>query len=156
MSDINKVILVGRLGSDPILRQTQSGIPVANFPLATSRRVKNGKSGRSRKVDSEGLGGLTGSEVGAESAAGTSSEISGDSKKTQWHRVVVWGIQGKACADHLRKGSLVYLEGEVRSRKYEDKDGISRMQFEVHADQVSFLSSRGRVPVEALADQTLQ
>ena len=111
MKDVNKVILIGRLGANPVLRETKSGFSVVHFPLATSRRVQ-------------------------------SNEKEGElMEETQWHRVVTWGKQGEICAQHLKKGSSVFIEGSMRSHKYEAKDGQSRMAFEVHAENVSFLGA---------------
>ena len=112
MKDVNKVILIGRLGADPIQRETKSGTSVVHFPMATSRKFREGAEGEGE----------------------TSRE------ETQWHRVVAWGKQGEVCAQYLRKGQPVYVEGMIRSRKYDGKDGVGRVAFEVHADNVSFLN----------------
>ena len=107
MKDVNKVILLGRLGADPVQRETKNGLAVASFDVATSRRGKE-----------EG------------------------EKQTQWHKVVVWGKQAEACATHLKKGHSVFVEGTMKTRKYDGKDGNSRTAFEVHADDVSFIGGR--------------
>jgi single-strand DNA-binding protein len=113
MKDVNKIILIGRLGTDPVQRETKSGYPVTQFPVATSRRMRE-----------EG-------EQEGETVAG---------EETTWHRVITWGKQAETCAQHLKKGQTVFVEGMVRSKKYTAKDGSQRMAFEVHADNVSFLS----------------
>ena len=133
MRDVNKVILVGRLGADPVQRSTRSGTCVAHFPLATGRRVR-------KEGDAEG-------------------EYTGE--ETQWHDVVAWGREGENCAQFLKKGNLAFVEGSIRSHRYEGKDGVERTSFEIHADSVSFLPGRARpegardaqaeVPAEALA-----
>jgi single-strand DNA-binding protein len=115
MKDVNKVILVGRLGADPIQRNTQAGRLVVNFPLATSRKIR--KEADDQKTEVEYL------------------------EETQWHQVVVWGRQGETCAQYLKKGSSVYVEGRVKSHRYDAKDGVQRMAFEVIADEVSFLGN---------------
>jgi single-strand DNA-binding protein len=112
MKDVNKIILIGRLGADPVQRETKSGVPVVHFPIATSRRVRE-----------EG-------------------EAEGFNEETEWHRVVAWGKQAETCAQYLKKGEAVFIEGMMRSRKYDGKDGHSRIAFEVHADNVSFLGGR--------------
>jgi single-strand DNA-binding protein len=111
MKDVNKIILIGRLGADPVHRETKAGMPVIHFSVATSRRipVRSGAEGELLR------------------------------EETQWHRIVAWGKQGVACAQFLKKGAPVYVEGMVRTSKYKDKDGESRYSFEVHADTVSFL-----------------
>ena len=126
MKDVNKVILIGRLGADPVSRETKSGIPVVHFPVATSRRF------RSEGDPEEG-------------------PVSGE--ETQWHRVVAWGRQGLACAEYLRKGNSVYVEGGVRTRKFEGKDGAQRMAFEVHAENVSFLGRTGKIALTDIVQQ---
>lgn len=117
MKDVNRVILLGRLGGNPTHRQTKTGLSVAQFSMATSRRLYR------------------------EDSSGTTSD---PQQETQWHRVVVWGKQGENCAQFLKKGNPVYVEGYLRSRNYEDKTGAQRTSFEVHAENVSFLS--GRIP----------
>jgi len=74
------------------------------------------------------------------------SEFSGskgdEQERTEWHRIVVWGRQAETCAEYLRKGRLVYVEGRMQSRKYEGKDGIERQSFEIVAQNVQFLGGR--------------
>lgn len=123
MRDVNKVILIGRLGADPVQRQTHGGVAVVHFPLATSRRVK---------------------QEGEEAAT---------TEETQWHRVVAWGRQGETCARYLKKGNSVYVEGSVRTRKFEGKEGGERFAFEIHADNVSFLGRSGRVKLEEAGEE---
>lgn len=66
----------------------------------------------------------------------------GEKKETtQWHKIQCFGIQGENCAKYLRKGSLVFIEGEVRYRKYE-KDGVERYATDIYAQNVQFLDSR--------------
>lgn len=113
MKDVNKVILMGRLGSDPKRRETKTGLSVVNFPLATSRRLK-AEPGSTKNYDEE----------------------------TQWHRIVVWGRKGENCAQYLKKGSAVYIEGSMRNHQYDGKDGVKHYSSEVYADDVSFLNRR--------------
>lgn len=112
MKDVNKVILVGRLGADPIQRETKNGKVVVHFSLATSRRIQS---------------------------EGESSEAV--TEETQWHKVLAWGKEGENCAQFLKKGASVYVEGSIRSHKFDGKDGTPRTVFEVYADSVSFLGS---------------
>lgn len=123
MKDVNKVMLLGRLGADPIQRQTQSGVVVANFPIATSRKYKKDET---------------------EDGEGTLAE------ETQWHQVVTWGKQAQSCALYLRKGQKVFVEGMIRSHKYSSKTGEEKVAFEVHAESVSFLESRKNLDPETL------
>lgn len=126
MKDINKVILIGRLGADPVQRQTKEGLAVIHFSLATSRKLQT--EGKAPESPTE---------------------------ETMWHKIVAWGKLGENCAQYLRKGASVYVEGSLRSQKYEGKDGVQRVAIEVHADDVSFLNSpRAKVsePAEAAVD----
>lgn len=129
MKDVNKVILIGRVGADPIQRETRQGVSVVNFPLATSRRLRAEAVGEAVKT---------------EEVFGTEAPAKGEySEETEWHRVVAWGREAESCAQFLRKGQPVYVEGMIRSRKFEAKDGAQRTAFEVHAESVSFL---GKMP----------
>ncbi len=60
-------------------------------------------------------------------------------KQTQWHKAVVWGKQAEVCAKYLTKGSRIYLEGELRTQKWEDKDGIERKTAEISVADIRFL-----------------
>lgn len=62
---------------------------------------------------------------------------------TEWHRVIVWGAHGEACAKHLAKGRQVYVEGRIKTRKWEDKEGNARYTTEIVASNVQFLSGGG-------------
>ncbi|AYF43532.1 MULTISPECIES: single-stranded DNA-binding protein [Halobacteriovorax] len=104
---VNKVILVGRLGQDPELKYTPSGMAVCNFSLATgeSWTDKNGQK----------------------------------QERTEWHRVVVWGKLAELCGQYLAKGRQAYLEGQLQTRSWEDKDGNKRYTTEINARTVQFL-----------------
>jgi len=98
---VNKVILVGRLGGDPEIRHTQDGRPIATFSMATSERWKDKSTGERKE-------------------------------KTEWHRVVVFNENlAKIAGDYLKKGSQAYIEGQLASRKWTDKDGVERTSTEV-------------------------
>ena len=98
---INKVILVGNLGNDPEVRTFQNGGRIANLSIATSENWKDKASGERKE-------------------------------RTQWHRVV---INNEAlvgiCEKYLKKGSKVYIEGQLETRKYTDKDGSEKYTTEV-------------------------
>jgi single-strand DNA-binding protein len=98
---VNKVILVGNLGADPEIRQTQDGRPIANLRVATSESWRDKNSGERRE-------------------------------RTEWHRVVIFS-EGlcKIAEQYLRKGSKVYLEGQLQTRKWEDQSGSERYTTEV-------------------------
>lgn len=115
MRDMNRVILIGRLGKDPVLRETKNGVSVVQFTLATSRKLRASEP--------------------AEPGSATAALI----EKTEWHRIVAWGAEAERCAQYLKKGEAVCVEGEIRSHSYNDKEGTVRLAFEVHADTVRFL-----------------
>jgi single-strand DNA-binding protein len=124
MKDVNKVLLIGRLGGDPVRRETKNGLPVTNFSLATSRKIFSQQEGAESVVERE---------------------------ETQWHKVVVWGKQAETCKQYLAKGQAVFIDGSIRTRKYTHKDGGVRYAFEVHAENVSFLGRKRSAGVFAPA-----
>ncbi len=68
---------------------------------------------------------------------------SGRQERTEWHNVVVWGKQAESCGQYLAKGRQVYIEGSIRSRSYDDKDGNKRYITEIVAQRVQFLGGGG-------------
>ena len=64
-------------------------------------------------------------------------------ERTEWHNVVVWGKQAETCGQFLAKGRQVFVEGSIRSRQYDDKDGNKRYITEIIAQRVQFLGGRG-------------
>jgi single-strand DNA-binding protein len=98
---VNKVILVGNLGADPEIRSTQDGTRVANLRLATSESWRDKMSGERKE-------------------------------RTEWHRVVIFNDRLADIAEkYLRKGSKVYLEGALQTRKWSDNTGQERYTTEV-------------------------
>ncbi len=98
---VNKVILIGNLGADPDVRSTKDGRPVVNLSVATSETWRDRGSGERRE-------------------------------KTEWHRVVIFS-EGlcKIAEQYLKKGSKVYLEGQLQTRKWQDENGNDRYTTEV-------------------------
>lgn len=114
---VNKVILVGNLGRDPETRNMPSGGKVVSFSVATSETWNDRVSGERKE-------------------------------KTQWHRVAIFNERlGEIAEKYLRKGSKVYIEGQLESRKYTDKDGQEREITEVvlgrFKGELTLLDSRG-------------
>ncbi len=72
-------------------------------------------------------------------------------ERTEWHNIIVWGKQGETCGQYLAKGRQVYVEGGIRSRSYDDKNGTKRYVTEIVAQRVRFLGGGGgaRVAPEA-------
>ncbi|MGD9650602.1 MAG: single-stranded DNA-binding protein [Dongiaceae bacterium] len=98
---INKVILVGNLGRDPESRTMNNGGKVVNLSIATSESWKDKASGERKE-------------------------------KTEWHRVVIFNDRlGEVAEKYLKKGSKVYIEGQLQTRKYQDKDGQEKYTTEV-------------------------
>ena len=64
-------------------------------------------------------------------------------ERTEWHNIVVWGKQAESCGQYLQKGRQVYIEGSIRTRSYDDKEGNKRYITEVHAQRVQFLGGGG-------------
>ena len=98
---VNKVILIGNLGADPEIRRTQDGRPIANLTLATSEQWRDKNSGERKE-------------------------------KTEWHRVVVFN-EGlcKVVESYLKKGSKIYIEGALQTRKWTDQQGAEKYSTEV-------------------------
>jgi len=98
---VNKVILIGNLGADPEIRRTQDGRPIANLRLATSESWKDKTTGERRE-------------------------------KTEWHRVVIFNENLCRIAEqYLKKGSKVFIEGALQTRKWQDQSGQDRYSTEV-------------------------
>ena len=107
---INKVILVGNVGKDPEVRYLDSGVAVANFPLATSETytAKNGE-----RVSN-----------------------------TEWHNIVAWRGLAEVTEKYIKKGKQLYIEGKIKTRSYEDKDGIKKYMTEIYADSMQMLGRK--------------
>jgi single-strand DNA-binding protein len=98
---VNKVILIGNLGADPEIKRTQDGRPIANLRIATSESWRDRTSGERKE-------------------------------KTEWHRVVIFN-EGlcKIAEQYLKKGSKVYIEGQLQTRKWTDQSGVEKYSTEV-------------------------
>ena len=112
MASVNKVILIGRLGRDPELRNTQTGGAVCNMALATDESYVDKNTGN--KID-----------------------------QVEWHRVTAFNRTAENCAQFLHKGSLLFVEGKLATRKFQGKDGVERQVTEIKAERVQFLDSKG-------------
>ena len=98
---VNKVILIGNLGKDPEIRRTQSGSPIANLTIATSETWRDKQTGERKE-------------------------------KTEWHRVVIFNENlCKIAEQYLKKGSKVYVEGSLQTRKWQDQSGADKYSTEV-------------------------
>ena len=123
---VNKVILVGNLGADPDIRRTSDGRPVANLSVATSENWRDKNTGERRE-------------------------------KTEWHRVVIFN-EGlcKIVEQYLKKGSKVYLEGQLQTRKWQDQSGQDKYTTEVvlqgFNSSLTMLDGRGEGGAQASRD----
>lgn len=108
---VNKVILIGNLGSDPDLRYVQNGTAVCELRLATNETWKDKEGQKQERVE--------------------------------WHRIVCWSKLGERCGKYLNKGSMVYVEGSLRTREWQDKNDVKRYTTEVVARDVNFLANWG-------------
>jgi len=109
---VNKVILIGNVGKDPDIKYFDNGSAVANFTLATTER-------------------------GYTAANGTQIP-----DRTEWHNIVCWRGLAKVAEQFVRKGSQVYIEGRIRSRTYDDANGVKRFVIEIYADNLELLGKR--------------
>lgn len=75
-------------------------------------------------------------------------------ERTEWHSVATWGNQAEAASKYLKKGSLVFIKGKIQSREYQDKQGVSRKQYEIVANTVKFLSPKAEAPQKNEATTT--
>jgi single-strand DNA-binding protein len=113
---LNKATLIGNLGQDPEVRTMQSGGQVVTLSIATSESWKDPRTGERRE-------------------------------RTEWHRVVIFneGL-GKIAEQYLAKGAKVYVEGQIRTRKWQDQSGADRYSTEIHLTpyngEIKFLDSR--------------
>lgn len=116
---VNKVILLGNVGREPDVRHMEDGNVCASFPLATSERAYRKR---------------TGEEV---------------PEKTEWHNIVAWQGVAERIERQVHKGSLVYLEGKLRTRQWIDQNQTRHYVTEIFVDQFELLKNpNGFVPAE--------
>jgi single-strand DNA-binding protein len=109
---VNRVILIGRLGKDPEIKYTPSGMALVTFPLATDESRKDSDGNRQ--------------------------------SVTEWHNLVLWGKQAEIAGEYLKKGRLIYVEGRLQTRTWEDSQGGGqRYRMEVVGDRFVMLGGRG-------------
>lgn len=115
---VNKVILVGNLGRDPEVRRLGSGEPVVNLRIATSETWRDKQSGERKE-------------------------------RTEWHSVVIFNENlAKVAEQYLKKGSKVYIEGQLQTRKWQDQQGVEKYTTEIvlqrFRGELTILDSRGQ------------
>jgi len=109
---INKVILVGNVGTDPDVRYLPNGNAVTTLSIATSEAWKDKTTGEKQE-------------------------------RTEWHRVVCFNRLGEIAGEYVRKGSKLYVEGSLRTRKWQDPQGQDRYSTEIVASDIQMLDSKG-------------
>lgn len=109
---VNKVILIGNLGSDPEVRYMPNGNAVTTISIATSEGWKDRETGEQQE-------------------------------RTEWHRVVFFNRLAEIAGEYLKKGSKIFVEGSLRTRKWQDKSGNDRYTTEIVASEMQMLDSRG-------------
>lgn len=109
---VNKVILIGNVGKDPDVRYLDNGIAVATFSLATTDRAYTLANG---------------------------TQVP---ERTEWHNIVLWRGLAQTAEKYVHKGDKLYIEGKIRSRSYDDQNGIRRTIVEIFADNMEMLTPR--------------
>ena len=123
---LNKVMLIGNLGRDPEVRYVMQDVPVATFTVATT-------------------------EKGYRLANGT--EVP---DQTEWHNVVLWRGLAKIAEQYLHKGDKVYIEGKIKTRTYDDKNGVQKRITEIIADNMELLGGGRRLEQTVVAPAAVQ
>jgi single-strand DNA-binding protein len=128
VASLNRVMLIGNVGTEPEMRFTPNGTPVTSFRVATSRVYTTSDGERKQE--------------------------------TEWFTVVAWRKQAESCSQFLTKGQRVYVEGSLRTRAWEGRDGQKRTTVEVIATRVLFLDRQASAalpseepPVEPVEDE---
>lgn len=109
---LNKVLLIGHVGKDPEVRHLENDKSVANFSLATTERGYTKKDGQTVP------------------------------DQTEWHNIVIWGGLVKVVEPHVKKGTHLFIEGKIKTRSYDDKEGNKRYVTDVFAYDLKFLGSK--------------
>lgn len=109
---LNKVQLIGNVGKDPDVRYLDNGVAVASFSLATTDRAYTLANG---------------------------TQVP---ERTEWHNIVLWRGLAQTAEKYVRKGDKLYIEGKIRSRSYDDQNGIKRTIVEIFADNMEMLTPR--------------
>ena len=100
MSGINKVILIGNLGTKPELKYSPTNVAITNLSVATTESWTDKNTGKKKE-------------------------------KIEWHKIIVFGRLAEVVSNYCNKGSKVYIEGKLRTRKYQDKTGVDRYTTEI-------------------------
>ena len=121
---LNKAQLIGNVGKDPDVRYLDSGVAVATFPLATTDRAYTLPNG---------------------------TQVP---ERTEWHNIVLWRGLAETAEKYVHKGDKLYIEGKIRSRSYDDQNGVKRYVVEIFADNMGMLTPRSAQPAPAQPAQS--
>ena len=116
---MNKVMLIGNVGQDPVVRYLDNGVCVASVRLATTER---------------GYTLQNGTQV---------------PERTEWHSLIFWRKQAETVEKFVHKGDKLYVEGKIQSRKYDDRQGVTHQVVEIMVDQMEMLTPRSATPATA-------
>lgn len=108
---LNKVMLIGNVGAEPEVRYVEQGVAVGSFRLATTDRAYTMQNG---------------------------TQVP---ERTEWHNIVVWRKLAETVEKYVHKGDKLYIEGQIRTRSYDDRNGVKRYVTEVWADNMEMLSA---------------
>lgn len=108
MRGVNRVMLLGNVGQDPVVRYLANGDAVCNLSVATSEHWKDKATGKKQE-------------------------------RTEWHKIVVFGKLAEICGEYVKKGTMVYVEGSLRTRSWE-KEGVKQYTTEIVAREVQIVS----------------
>ncbi len=108
---LNRVMLIGNVGTDPEVRYVEQGVAVGSLRIATTERAYTLQNG---------------------------TQVP---ERTEWHNVVVWRKQAEFVEKYVHKGDKLYVEGQLRTRSYDDRNGVKKYVTEVWAENIEFLSS---------------
>lgn len=120
---VNRVTLIGNLGKNPEIKQLEDGATLATFPIATNETFRDKSTGEKKE-------------------------------QVEWHNIAMWrGLAESVQKSELKKGDQIYLEGKIRTRKWEDKEGNKKQNVEIVADSFTILN-RKRNDAAAAPDAT--
>ena len=120
INSLNKVLLIGHLGGNPEVRF----LPQSDRQVARFTLATNERSFNPNTSESKDF--------------------------TQWHRIVAWGKLAEFCEKYLTQGKQIYVEGKLRTRSWQDRDGNKRYTTEVNAQSIVLLGKRETVPAESV------
>ncbi|MDD3038869.1 single-stranded DNA-binding protein [Bacteroides sp.] len=123
---VNKVILIGHVGKDPDVRSLANGAKVASFPFATTDKAYTLQNG---------------------------TQVP---ERTEWHNIIVWNRTAEVAEKYIHKGDKLFLEGKIRTRSYDDKNGVKHFITEVFVDFMEMLTPKPQQTAASMPPPTQQ